>query len=136
MNHPFLPLRALTLTLLAATMIGCADDRSSGSNAMTGETDPGAVGVAGYQQTPEAIESGRRIFDAQVCSRCHKETGPVGIGPNLWDGEWLYGGEPEDIYESIMHGRPRGMAPYQGRLGAQEVWHIVAYLRSASSPAE
>lgn len=134
MSHSLPRLRPALFIALALLVGSCGNDEGSGgSGSMGGETDPTAEGVASYQETPEAIESGRRIFEAQVCSRCHKEGGVPAIGPNLHDDEWLYGGEPDNIFASIMHGRPRGMAPYQGRLSAQEVWHLVAYLRSSQN---
>lgn len=129
-------LRSTLLLSVPLALLACGEgneSRGKGSGeSMSGESDPMAAGVAAYRETPEAAESGRRIFEAQSCMRCHKETGPPGIGPNLWDDEWLYGGEPENIHQSILHGRPRGMAPYEGRLAEQEIWDLVAYLRSAS----
>jgi mono/diheme cytochrome c family protein len=111
-------------------------DSQAGSGGMAGGAVPDDAAVASYQQTPEAVASGERIFEAQACIRCHKPAGETpGLGPSLWDTEWVYGGEPQQIFESIMHGRPKGMAPYQGRLSHQEVWHLVAFLRSASGTA-
>jgi cytochrome c oxidase cbb3-type subunit III len=120
------------LLLLLAFVLGACGGGSDSQSSMSGESESGAAGAPSYQETPEAIEAGARLFEDQVCSRCHKAEGAPGIGPNLFDGEWLYGGEPDDIFASIMHGRPRGMASYEGRLSAQEVWHIVAWLRSTA----
>jgi mono/diheme cytochrome c family protein len=120
----------LTLLALAIVSVGCGDGADGRGDSMSGgSTSDNAVF---YEETPEAIASGQRIFESQTCVRCHKPAGQAGLGPTLTDAEWVYGGEPEEIFESIMNGRPRGMAPYSGRLSVQEVWHLVAYLRSTS----
>jgi cytochrome c oxidase cbb3-type subunit 3 len=48
------------------------------------------------------------------------------------DDEWIYGSEPENIFATIIEGRPNGMPSFRGRIGNQQVWQIVAYVRSLS----
>ena len=48
------------------------------------------------------------------------------------DDVWLYGGELEHIYASIMQGRPNGMPSFRHRIPEQQVWEIAAYVRSLS----
>jgi cytochrome c oxidase cbb3-type subunit 3 len=48
------------------------------------------------------------------------------------DKEWLYGHEPANIYASIVEGRPKGMPAFGGRIPDEQVWQIVAYVRSMS----
>jgi cytochrome c oxidase cbb3-type subunit III len=78
-----------------------------------------------------AISEGRRLYEWMNCTGCHAEGGGD-IGPPLMDGEWLYGGQPAAIYESIVQGRPNGMPPFGDRLTPTDVWQLVAYVRSLS----
>ena len=41
--------------------------------------------------------------------------GGGGIGPPLMDDRWIYGSAPENIYASIVQGRPNGMPAWGGR---------------------
>lgn len=52
------------------------------------------------------------------------------MGPPLMDDEWIYGHRPEQIYASIVQGRPEGMPTFRGRLNVHQVWQLVAYVRS------
>ena len=40
------------------------------------------------------------------------------------------GSEPERLYASIVGGRPNGMPSFRGKIPEQQVWQLVAYLRS------
>jgi len=60
-----------------------------------------------------AVEMGGRLF-ANNCSTCHGSDARGGNGyPNLTDGDWLYGGAPETIVQTITQGR-NGMMPPLG----------------------
>jgi cytochrome c oxidase cbb3-type subunit 3 len=48
------------------------------------------------------------------------------------DDEWIYGSEPENIFDTIVKGRPNGMPAWRDRLSNQQVWELVAYIRSLS----
>jgi cytochrome c oxidase cbb3-type subunit 3 len=48
------------------------------------------------------------------------------------DEDWLYGSRPEQVYASIVQGRPNGMPAWGGRLPEEHVWKLVAYVRSMS----
>ena len=62
---------------------------------------------------PQAIADGERLFDWYNCSGCHFHGGG-GMGPALMDQQWIYGGALDQIYASIVQGRPNGM-PSWGR---------------------
>jgi hypothetical protein len=64
-------------------------------------------------------------------SGCHF-AGGGGIGPPLMDDDWIYGGEPAQIFDSIASGRANGMPAYGDMLAAEQVWHIVAYVETLS----
>ena len=75
---------------------------------------------------------GKRLFAWMNCSGCHSNGGG-GIGPALMDAEWRYGSAPSEIYQTIVSGRPNGMPAFGNRLNTQQVWQLVAYVRSLSA---
>jgi cytochrome c oxidase cbb3-type subunit 3 len=77
------------------------------------------------------VSEGKRLYNQMNCSGCHFQGGG-GIGPPLMDAQWIYGSEPENIFETIVAGRPNGMPSFRGKLGNDQVWQLVAYVRSMS----
>ena len=78
---------------------------------------------------------GERIFLVN-CAPCHGSDGRGSTGfPNLTDGDWLYGGEPETIVASITDGRMGVMPALGPALGEEGVKNVVAYVRSLSGLA-
>ncbi|MEO5676828.1 MAG: cytochrome-c oxidase, cbb3-type subunit III [Usitatibacter sp.] len=68
---------------------------------------------------PEARIVGQRLF-LNYCSQCHASDARGGKGfPNLTDGDWLYGGDPEAIKASILDGRNGTMPPMGAALGGE-----------------
>jgi cytochrome c oxidase cbb3-type subunit 3 len=88
-----------------------------------------------YEGNREAIDEGGRLYGWFNCSGCHSPGGGGAIGPPLMDGEWIYGGDPGSIYESIVEGRPNGMPTWGGKIPEEQVWKLVAYIRSMGAPA-
>ena len=82
----------------------------------------------------EALKVGQRLF-LQNCSQCHGSDarGTTGF-PDLTDKDWLYGGSPDVIKASIMHGRKaNGMMAWETALGGdQGVKEVAAYVLSLS----
>jgi cytochrome c oxidase cbb3-type subunit 3 len=54
------------------------------------------------------------------------------MGPPLMDDKWIYGSEPQKIFETIVQGRPNGMPAFGNKIVSDQVWQIVAYVRSMS----
>ena len=81
---------------------------------------------------PEARGMGERIF-LNNCAQCHgSDAGGARGFPNLRDGDWLYGGAPEKIVETLTGGR-MGVMPAMGAvLGEQGTKDAAAYVRSLS----
>ncbi len=81
---------------------------------------------------PEAVKVGQRLF-LQNCSQCHGSDarGQKGF-PNLTDDAWLYGGEPQAIVTTLMHGRVGQMPSWKDALGEQGVQEVVSYTLSLS----
>ncbi len=78
-----------------------------------------------------ALSEGKRLYSWFNCVGCHHHGGG-GIGPALMDHRWIYGSRPDQIYSTIVQGRPNGMPSYGGRLTEQQVWQLVAYVESMS----
>ena len=54
------------------------------------------------------------------------------MGPALSNAKFIYGGEPANIYLTILQGRPNGMPAWGGMLPDQTIWDLVAYIQSIS----
>ena len=77
------------------------------------------------------VNQGKRLFRWYNCNGCHAQGGG-NMGPPLMDDKWLYGHQPTDIYASIVEGRPKGMPAFGGRIPEDQLWQLVAYVRSLS----
>jgi len=87
-----------------------------------------------YEVNAYSLAEGKRLFDWYNCNGCHANGGG-GIGPALMDNVWIYGGQPENIYATIVQGRPNGMPSFGGHIPDEQVWQLVAYVRSMSGLA-
>ena len=85
-----------------------------------------------YEGDPVAIAQGRQLFASMNCAGCHAPQGGGAMGPALSDNEWIYGGEPGQIFMTIMQGRPNGMPSFASALPEESVWKLVAYVRTLS----
>jgi cytochrome c oxidase cbb3-type subunit III len=84
-----------------------------------------------YEANSYALSQGQQLFQAYNCVGCHAHGGG-GMGPALIDSKWLYGSKPEQVYASIVEGRPNGMPSFRGRIPDFQVWQLVGYVRSMS----
>jgi cytochrome c oxidase cbb3-type subunit 3 len=83
-----------------------------------------------YAGDPAAIRQGQDMFVSMNCAACHSYDLKGGMGPDLTDTYWRYGGSPADIYKSIFEGRPQGMPAWGRALPQAMIWRIVAYIES------
>ncbi len=78
---------------------------------------------------PDALRIGRNIF-AHNCSTCHGSDARGARGyPNLTDGHWIWGGEVEQVWHSVYHGRQAVMPGFGGALNDQEVMRTAVYVQ-------
>jgi cytochrome c oxidase cbb3-type subunit 3 len=98
---------------------------------LTGSAASVSAGKHPYEANAYAFSEGKRLYAWFNCVGCHFHGGG-GIGPPLMDREWIYGSDPENIFANIVDGRPNGMPSYGGRIPADQVWQLVAYVRSLS----
>ena len=96
-------------------------------------------GLAGTPQPVQNVSDqraydtneGKRLFMQYNCSGCHFNGGG-GIGPPLMDEKWIYGDKPEQIYSTIVEGRPNGMPSFRQKIPDNQVQELAAYVRSMS----
>jgi len=84
-----------------------------------------------YDSNAHAIAQGKQLYEWFNCTGCHAFGGGA-IGPPLMDDQWIYGAAPENIFATIVEGRPNGMPSFGGKIPEQQVWQLVAYVRSLS----
>lgn len=82
---------------------------------------------------PQAQAIGERLF-MNNCAQCHGSDARGSKGfPNLADGDWLHGGTPEKIRETIVNGRVGNMPPMAAAVGsAEDVRNLSHYVLSLS----
>lgn len=85
-----------------------------------------------YEGSTAALDDGERYYGWFNCAGCHGGAGGGGIGPPLADRDWIYGGEPAAVFQSIVQGRPNGMPSFGGQIADEQVWKLVAYVHSLS----
>ncbi|KQU67262.1 MULTISPECIES: cytochrome-c oxidase, cbb3-type subunit III [unclassified Rhizobacter] len=85
---------------------------------------------------PQAMAIGERLF-INHCAACHGSDARGSKGfPNLTDGDWLHGGTPEKIEETITEGRQGMMPPMAAAIGGpQEIHEVAQYVLSLSGSA-
>lgn len=76
----------------------------------------------------KAQRIGQRLF-ASNCAVCHGADGGGNKGfPNLRDNDWLYGGSPQQIIDTITHGRTGAMPAWKGILTEQQIDDVTAWI--------
>lgn len=82
---------------------------------------------------PQAMAIGDRLF-MNNCAQCHGSDARGSKGfPNLTDADWLHGGSPEKIKETLVQGRVGQMPPMAAAVGTPEdVRNVAHYVLSLS----
>ena len=96
---------------------------------LSGYVKPPAQNISMYDDNAYAVNEGKRLYRWYNCSGCHANGGG-GMGPPLMDSEWRYGSDPASLFATITQGRPNGMPSFGGHIPDDQVWKIVAYIRS------
>jgi cytochrome c oxidase cbb3-type subunit 3 len=87
-----------------------------------------------YENRAHDLSEGKRLYQAFNCYGCHAHGGGD-MGPPLMDDKWIYGSQAEQVFNSIVAGRPNGMPAFGSKIPAYEVWQLAAYVRSMSGLA-
>ena len=86
----------------------------------------------GAPERRRAVTIGARLFSIN-CSPCHGSDARGGKGfPNLTDGDWLHGGDPETIETTILGGRIGMMPAWGPTIGEDGVAQAANYVLSLS----
>lgn len=78
------------------------------------------------------VQGGRQLF-MENCATCHGQNLEGGIGLDLADTTWKYGGQPTDVFEIVKNGSPdptAGMQSWISQLGPQGVAEVSAFVLS------
>lgn len=138
------------VAILAAAIFATSCETGPNNTAATGSSPavtmpvgpiPGVLEQPSKQLNPYAnqrisIAQGRRLFVEMNCYGCHGGHGGGGMGPSLRDKTWIYGGSDEEVFASIAQGRAHGMPAWGTRLTDDQIWKLVAYIKSLRTPLE
>ena len=91
----------------------------------------GALPVGELVNNETALGIGFSLYQ-NYCSQCHGSTAQGARGfPDLTDDEWLYGGSPAQIEQSIVLGRTGVMPPLNAVFGSDEaIEAMVSYVQA------
>ena len=84
-----------------------------------------------FANDPTAAAAGRVIFNG-TCVACHGPDATGGRGPALNTGGFAHGGDDSDLFQTIRGGVPGTQMPPFSALKSDDVWRLVAYIRSLS----
>jgi cytochrome c oxidase cbb3-type subunit 3 len=93
-----------------------------------------AMSAQDMARDPQALAIGERLF-MNNCAQCHGSDARGSKGfPNLADSDWLYGGAPEQIQETLVKGRVGVMPPMAAAVGSpDDVKNVAHYVLSLSN---
>jgi cytochrome c oxidase cbb3-type subunit III len=78
-----------------------------------------SMDIVAVADDPDARRMGERLF-VNYCATCHGSDARGARGfPNLRDNDWLYGGSPEAIEQTILNGRNGVMPAWESALGGE-----------------
>lgn len=89
-----------------------------------------------YASDRNGMGEGRQLFNRMNCAGCHGDHGGGGMGPSLRDVDWLYGATDAQVFSSIAEGRAHGMPSWGTKLNDDQIWKLVAYIKSFRTRSE
>ncbi len=137
----------LPLAILAALATSACRQQTNASEAALppmfvpigpapGIQQPPKVQADPYANQPVALQQGRKLFLWYNCYGCHGGHGGGGMGPSLRDQTWIYGDTDAEVFDSIAQGRGKGMPAWGLKVPEDQIWQLVAYVKSMGSPQE
>jgi len=89
------------------------------------------VPIPDLAEDQEAMRVAERIY-LNNCAVCHGSNARGGYGfPNLTDDDWLYGGAPENIVQTLTNGR-NGLMPSWQQLGENNIENLTQHVLALS----
>jgi cytochrome c oxidase cbb3-type subunit 3 len=95
-----------------------------------GGATPSAPVIAD-ERNAYSLSEGKTLYQSYNCIGCHSNGGG-GMGPPLMDDQWIYGYEIDQVYRSILEGRPNGMPTWRNKISDRQIWQLAAYVRAMS----
>jgi cytochrome c oxidase cbb3-type subunit 3 len=83
-----------------------------------------------FENDAARTAEGGKLFVAYNCMDCHGAEASGAMAPSFQDGRWHFGGTAAEVFQSIYEGRPDGMPAWGGRIGDDQIWRLVAYVRT------
>jgi putative heme-binding domain-containing protein len=80
-----------------------------------------------------AINGGKNIYRGR-CGVCHGIDAKGYRGSDLTTGDWVHGGSDVQIFKTIQAGVTGTEMPAHANMSEDEIWMVIAYLRTLSSP--
>jgi putative heme-binding domain-containing protein len=81
----------------------------------------------------EAVDGGRNIYRGR-CAVCHGIDAKGYRGTDLTTGDWVHGGSDAQLFTTISRGITGTEMPGNANMSDDEVWMVIAYLRTLSAP--
>ena len=116
----------LTAAIVQALMVCAATGDALAQARTERETNP-LAGAA------TAVRQGQNIFRGR-CAVCHGIDAKGYRGSDLTTGDWVHGGADPQIFKTITTGVPGTEMPGNTSLSEDEVWMLIAYLRTLGAP--
>jgi len=141
-------MRVLLVVLVAAVAIACerpSNDLAAASAPPPMKTPVGPIPGPEqnlprmnnpYANNRQAMGEGRQLFVRFNCSGCHGGRAGGGMGPSLRDVDWIYGASDAQVFSSIAEGRGHGMPAWGTKLNEDQLWKLVAYIKTLRTPNE
>src|SRR6185436_4391650 len=95
-----------------------------------GPGDGGPSAPNPYAGDRQGMGEGHRLFNQMNCAGCHGDHAGGGMGPSLRDVDWKYGNTDAQVFSSIAAGRAFGMPAWGTRLNDDQIWKLVAYIKT------
>jgi cytochrome c oxidase cbb3-type subunit III len=87
-------------------------------------------------QNEQFVAAGAATFKG-TCASCHNDDLKGKIGPNLLDTDWIHGGLPTQVFNTVKNGvAAKGMPTWGPLLGDRRVAEVVAFVMSHHKPGE
>ena len=99
--------------------------------AMAQDTDQARTNP--LQGNPAALKQGQNIYRGR-CAVCHGIDAKGFRGSDLTTGDWVHGGTDAQIFKTIRAGVPGTEMPQHINMSEEEIWMVISYLRTLSSP--
>ena len=118
--------------LLGWTQVGQHEDEVAEAEARYSEMRSRylAMSIEEIAQDPAVRRMGARMFGNE-CAQCHGADGQGRYGfPNLADDDWLWGGSPDAIKTTLLHGRQAAMPAWGQVLGDDGIAATTEYVLS------